>query len=79
MNPLFCKGCGRPMRWYETTGGRWVPLDPDPDPAGNIRIDVVRNLVYTVAPGSHKPLYRDHRDTCEKPWKAPVTPRRTGG
>lgn len=69
MNPTFCKGCGKPLRWYLSSGGSWWPVNPDPDPTGDVRIDVVRDRVYRVTPGSHKPLYRDHRDTCGKPWK----------
>lgn len=71
MNPTFCRGCGKPLRWYITASGRWIPIDPAPDPDGTVRIHVVLNQASVVARGSHKPLYRDHRDTCEKPWKAP--------
>lgn len=68
MNPTFCRGCGKPMRWEQTAGGRWLPLNPDPDPEGTIRVDVVRNVAYDVVKGSHRPLYRLHRETCTKPW-----------
>lgn len=70
MNPTFCKGCGKPLRWYRNAdSGRWIPLDPDPDPQGTVRVDVVQNAARIVQVGSHKPLYRLHFDTCTRPWK----------
>lgn len=24
-----CRQCGQPIRWRETPGGRWQPIDPD--------------------------------------------------
>lgn len=29
-------GCGKPIRWVLTVEGRRMPLNPDPDPDGNI-------------------------------------------
>ena len=31
-------GCGRPMLWAVTAKGKRMPLDPDPDPYGNVLI-----------------------------------------
>lgn len=25
----FCRGCGRPIEWVRTTGGRNMPVDPE--------------------------------------------------
>lgn len=72
MNPTFCKGCGKPIRWYQDDrSGKRLPLDPDPHPDGDMRVNVVRNDVARVKKGSHAPLYRLHFDTCAKPWSGP--------
>lgn len=26
----FCRGCGQPILWIKTTGGKSLPCDPDP-------------------------------------------------
>ena len=33
-----CKHCHRRIRWARTRNGRWMPLDPDPNPSGNVRL-----------------------------------------
>jgi hypothetical protein len=62
----FCKGCGARIDWYKTTAGKNMPIDPEPHADGNVRVDVVSNVVAVVAPGSHAPLYRPHWATCPK-------------
>jgi hypothetical protein len=35
----YCKSCGEPIRWALMTGtGHAMPLNPDPDPEGNVAI-----------------------------------------
>lgn len=35
--PKNCRSCGQPMRWVTTAAtGKAMPLDPEPDPAGNV-------------------------------------------
>ena len=61
----FCKSCGAKIDWYTVAAtGKRMPLDPGPTPDGNVRVDVVRNVVTVVAVGSHTPLYRSHFSTC---------------
>lgn len=36
MTESTCTGCGKPVRWVITEGGRRMPLDPDPVPEGNV-------------------------------------------
>jgi hypothetical protein len=60
----FCKSCGARFDWYRTNNGKNMPIDPEPSPDGNVRIDVVNNVATVVAPGSHSPLYVCHFTTC---------------
>lgn len=34
-----CRSCGAPVRWARTLTGKAIPLDTEPDPAGNIALD----------------------------------------
>lgn len=42
----LCEGCQRPITWARTVagpngpGGKWIPLDPHEDPAGNVAVTV---------------------------------------
>lgn len=45
-----CRSCGRPVRWVTTAHGRPQPLDPDPDPRGNIVLDG-NGVAHQVRPG----------------------------
>lgn len=61
-----CRSCGAPIRWAVTERGRNAPLDPEPHPEGNLRVEV-RNgldLAIVVAPGSEWGLYRSHFASC---------------
>jgi hypothetical protein len=61
----FCKSCKARIDWYTVAAtGKRMPIDPDPAPDGNVRVDVVANTVEVVAPGSRRPLYRSHFATC---------------
>lgn len=60
----FCRSCKAPVNWYKTTAGKNMPIDPDPHPDGNVRIDVVSNVAQVVPKGSHHVLYRSHFATC---------------
>lgn len=33
-----CRGCGAPIRWVRTEHGNLMPIDPDPDPDGNVEL-----------------------------------------
>lgn len=32
----LCRYCGRPVVWVRTEGGKTMPIDPMPNPAGNV-------------------------------------------
>ena len=61
-----CRSCGAPIRWAVTERGRNAPLDPEPHPEGNLRVEVRRGLdrAIVVAPGTEPVLYRSHFATC---------------
>lgn len=61
----FCKTCGKRFDWYRNAEtGKFMPIEPDAVPEGNVRIDTVRNVATVVPPGSHKPLYLSHFVAC---------------
>jgi hypothetical protein len=64
------RGCGAPIWWAVTVGGRRIPIDPDPDPAGTIvpvLIDGARRV--QVLTGAELPAqgraYVPHWATCQ--------------
>jgi len=72
MRTTSCSACGAPIRWATTTKGRRMPIDPEPHPEGNIRL---QELDDGIAPIAHvldaldasmtsEPLYRSHFATC---------------
>ncbi len=60
----FCKSCGARFDWYKTAAGKFMPIEPDPQPDGTAAIDVVANTVSIVPTGSKTPLYRVHWAAC---------------
>jgi hypothetical protein len=36
--PQICKSCGQPYEFVETVTGKMMPIDAEPNPAGNILI-----------------------------------------
>jgi hypothetical protein len=72
--PPACASCGAPIRWVTTSGRASMPLDFNPDPAGNVEViaDLFGNLTAAVL-GPVKAavrrrlgvtLYRCHFATC---------------
>lgn len=59
-----CKKCHAPIRWVETKSGKRMPLDQQPNPAGNV---VLRRGVAHVLGAddfSISPRYIAHFATC---------------
>ena len=83
----YCRECRQPILFATVTNkeGRppsRMPLDPDPDPAGNVAVyrDETRRLVGRVLgkdarPAGYERLFMPHFATCPKRKEAaPVTP-----
>lgn len=73
-----CKDCGAEIVFAKTNKGHWMPLDPQPNPAGNVAAyrdieSVVRCRVVTQAepilPYEHPAM--PHKATCAGPPAAP--------
>jgi hypothetical protein len=63
-----CKSCGAEIFWVKSSRGKPMPLNKDPDPAGNIV--VVVGIGYVFLPNAPealppKPYYKSHFATCE--------------
>jgi len=43
-----CRSCRMPIRWVVTQNGKRMPLDPVPDPEGNVWIEGMENGVPKV-------------------------------
>lgn len=62
-----CRGCGMLIAWRTTTGGAWMPLDPDPVAAGNIVLQPdgrCRVLPRGERPDAGQPVYQSHWVSC---------------
>lgn len=62
-------GCGRPIRWLFTEGGRRLPVDPEPHPAGTVvLVTTDGRTLARVLTGAQLPAqeaaYRPHWVTC---------------
>lgn len=40
-----CRSCDAPIVWARTLGGRTMPVDAEPSPAGNIELNVRQGFV----------------------------------
>jgi hypothetical protein len=76
-----CSACHRPVKWALTVNSKYLPLDPDPDPAGNQAVHYdhtstlrTRQLGKDQQPYAYERLYMPHVATCTGP-KPPGPPR----
>lgn len=67
-----CRSCGAPVRWVRMSGGRAIPLDPQPNAAGNVTLDAdgVAYIGRNTQPGAR---YVMHFATCPDAadWRRP--------
>jgi hypothetical protein len=77
-----CDGCLAPIRWVITVAGRRMPLDPDPQPDGNVvPVDVEGRMLARVLTGdelpAQEPAWVPHHRTCPKAadYRHPKTPK----
>lgn len=65
-----CRSCGSQIRMVPTNKGRWIPLNPDPDLGGNVRVvggvaTVLAGVTLLEAQADRRgALYRTHFSTC---------------
>jgi hypothetical protein len=59
-----CRSCGAEIRWSITETGKRIPLDPDPSPTGNIRLDFTTAHVLRADDDYQGPRYVSHFATC---------------
>jgi hypothetical protein len=63
-----CRGCGATVAWVKTTGGKNMPVDPEPVPHGNlILIDPIPgddSYLAVNKSASDQPGYTSHFATC---------------
>lgn len=68
----YCK-CGAQLRWAVTASGKRMPLDFEPDPAGNVHLTDAgqgRKIAVVLGPldrelfAEDAPLYMPHHATC---------------
>jgi len=68
-----CRSCGASIRWARTTNDRPIPLDAEPDPAGNVLL--LGETAHVLGKGATVPLelagdddgtrWMPHHATCE--------------
>lgn len=74
-----CRSCRAPIRWAWTRNGKAMPVDAEPNPAGNVQLvgDVDHDptaVVYKKTPAlTNRPLYMPHHATCldAQDWRNP--------
>lgn len=75
----FCdgpNGCGAPIVKAKAVNGGWMPLEPYPDPEGNIRVEVLHRLrVLPSFEPSNRNTKRYERHRCVPAHKAVTRPR----
>lgn len=61
-----CRSCGAPIRWARTAAnGALIPLDAEPNPAGNVELVDGRAVVHGQPPLLTPPeLWMPHHATC---------------
>lgn len=70
MSITVCRACGAEIRFVRTKAkARFMPLDPEPNPDGNVEIVDGLAIVHAQPPLSGE-LYMPHHATCPN-WPTP--------
>lgn len=70
-----CRSCGKDILWAKTRAGRFIPLNPEANPRGNV---VIRRGVASVEKAGTSaeclPRYVSHFATCGQAdmWRRPA-------
>lgn len=60
-----CRYCHRPVMWTRTAArNKLMPLDPEPNPAGNVELTTAGAVVHGQPPLLVAELYMPHFATC---------------
>ncbi len=64
-----CRSCHQPIVFAWTTKGKKLPLDPEPSPAGTVRLDRTTAYVLSAADtvtlrAADQALHTSHISTC---------------
>lgn len=77
------------IRWVQMANGRWIPVDPEPNPAGHVIVldDGQRAVpmsdewrLVVLADENHPAtprVFLDHRETCGRVGMSPALPERS--
>ncbi|HEX7277897.1 MAG TPA: hypothetical protein VF244_11025 [Acidimicrobiales bacterium] len=57
-----CRSCNAPVRWIKTVAGKAMPLDPAPNPDGNVVIE--DGVARVVGPEAEGERWMTHWATC---------------
>lgn len=62
-----CRSCHAPVRWVRTAKGQPMPLDREPNPAGNVTLQGAVATVHAkgAVPTDAGPVYMPHHATCK--------------
>jgi hypothetical protein len=66
IEPVQCKACGAPMIWARTGSGKAMPLDAQPNPAGNVELigDSAKVWGTSHVWPPEQPRFMPHHATC---------------
>lgn len=59
-----CQSCGAEIRWAETPGGKWIPLDAEPVSDGNVVVRETDGVPEAVVVAKTAGRYVSHFATC---------------
>ena len=73
--PGLCKFCCRPIAWYQTPRGKWMPIDAEPSDAGNVVLRYTRSSAELTAVVLKKDeparvnerIFMPHMASCPRP------------
>ena len=72
LSPTTCRSCGAVIVWATTVGGKHMPLDAEPAPAGNVYLDEQR-VAHVLRRGEQPTgeTFTAHHATCPdgQAWK----------
>lgn len=67
-----CRTCAAPIGWVRTRHGNALPVDPTPDPAGNVAVHknvhgvvVARVITHEMPAAGWETVYTPHFATCD--------------